>query len=204
MGCSGVEVLRKNHSGFRLRAPALVRRGGLALVAGKDYEPLEELMKMTSLLLGMSLLVAAVAPAQYDTGAAQKQPAAADAEIRATLERLYAAWFDLDPAKAAHFYAKDSDLTFFDVTPLKYRGWSEYAGGVPKAFAAYGSGKFTLNDDLRVYRHGNLAWATATWKGELARKDGGHERMEGRYTAVLEKRGKQWLLIHEHMSVPLH
>jgi len=152
----------------------------------------------------MTLLVAPVAPAQYETGAAQKQPTETDTEIRTTLERLYAAWSELDPAKAAHFYAKDTDLTFFDVTPLKYRGWPEYAAGVPKAFAAYRSGKFTLNDDLRVHRHGNLAWATATWQGELTRKDGGNEHMEGRYTTVLEKRGKQWLLIHEHMSVPLH
>ena len=61
-----------------------------------------------------------------------------------------------------------------------------------------------MNDDLRVHRRGNLAWATATWQGELIKKDGARERMEGRYTAVLEKRSKDWLVIHEHMSVPLH
>ncbi|PYP66397.1 MAG: DUF4440 domain-containing protein, partial [Gemmatimonadetes bacterium] len=32
---------------------------------------------------------------------------------------------------------------------------------------------------------------------------GGKEQLAGRYTAVLEKRGKAWLLLHEHMSVPL-
>ena len=60
-----------------------------------------------------------------------------------------------------------------------------------------------MNDDLRVHRNGNLAWATATWKGELTRKEGDVQHMEGRYTAVLEKRGMNWLVIHEHMSVPL-
>lgn len=161
-------------------------------------------MRLRTLLAAICLLAAVFAPSQTKPGAAQKQRAGADTEVRTTLERLYAAWSDLDPAKAAPFYAKDPDLTFFDVAPMKYDGWWEYAAGVPKAFAAYRSGKFTLNNDLRVHRHGNLAWATATWQGELTKKDGGNEHMEGRYTAVLEKRGEDWLLIHEHMSVPLH
>jgi ketosteroid isomerase-like protein len=127
---------------------------------------------------------------------------AADANVRDTLQRLYAAWSDLDPAKAAPFYAKDADLVFYDIAPMKYSGWSDYAAGVPEAFAPYKSGRFTLNDDVRVHRQGNLAWATATWRADLVKKVGGTEHMEGRYTAVLEKRGKEWLVVHEHMSVP--
>lgn len=133
--------------------------------------------------------------------AEQKPPAESD--VRNTLERLYAAWSDLDPAKAARFYDKDPSLVFFDVAPMKYAGWSEYAAGVPTAFAAYRSGKFTLKEDLRVHQHGNLAWATATWTGDLSKKDGSKEHVEGRYTAVLEKRGRDWLVLHEHMSVPM-
>ncbi len=159
--------------------------------------------RLMSLVLGANLLITMTASAQYPTDAAQNRPASADPEIRSTLERLYAAWSDLDPAKAAPFYAKQPDLVFFDVAPMKYTGWAEYAAGVPTAFAGYRSGKFTLNDDLRVHRHGNLAWATATFLAELTKKDGGAEHVEGRYTAVLEKRGKNWLVVHEHMSVPL-
>jgi ketosteroid isomerase-like protein len=160
-------------------------------------------LQLKSLALGVTLLMAVTASARHPTGASQNPPAGADPEIRTTLERLYAAWSDLDPAKAARFYAKDPELAFFDVAPMKYTGWAEYAAGVPKAFANYRSGKFTLNDDLRVHRHGNQAWATATWRGELTKKAGGTEQVAGRYTAVLEKRGKDWLLLHEHMSVPL-
>jgi hypothetical protein len=47
-----------------------------------------------------------------------------DPEIRTTLERLFAAWSDLDPAKAAPFFAKDPDLAFFDVAPMQYIGWT--------------------------------------------------------------------------------
>jgi ketosteroid isomerase-like protein len=153
--------------------------------------------------VAISLLSALALSAQSQPGSGQKQLPGGDAEIRATLEKLYAAWSDLDPAKAAPFYAKDADLIFFDVAPMKYNAWAEYAAGVPQAFAAYRSGKFTLNDDLRVHRQGNWAWATATWHGELIKRDGGAEHVEGRYSAVLEKRGGQWLVVHEHMSVPM-
>jgi ketosteroid isomerase-like protein len=161
-------------------------------------------VRVTSLLLGIiSFLFVATALTETKGEEGPKQPSEGDTEIRTALQRLYAAWSDLDPAKTAKFYAKDADLTFFDVAPLKYTGWSEYAGGVPIAFADYRSGKFTLNDDLTVHRQGSLAWATSTWQAELTKKDGSNQHMEGRYTAVLEKRGKDWLVIHEHMSMPL-
>ena len=155
--------------------------------------------KLVAVAVGFGLLLlASTAGAQSKAAPAQSK----SDEIRAVLERLYAAWSELDPAKAAPFYAKDADLTFFDIAPMKYTGWLEYAAGVPKAFAPYRSAKFTLDDDLRTHRHGNLAWATATWRAELTKKDGSKENPEGRYTAVLEKRGHQWLVIHEHMSLP--
>ena len=94
-------------------------------------------MRPRILLLGIAVILAMAAQPQTKTRSPEKQTTGGDAEVRTTLERLYAAWSDLDPAKAAPFYAKDADLTFFDVAPLKYNGWAEYAAGVPKAFAAY-------------------------------------------------------------------
>jgi len=144
-------------------------------------------------------------PARARQGEKKEAPAKTAApayDFRAHLQRLYDAWSDLDPAKAAPFYAKEASHVFFDIAPLKYTGWAQYADGVPKAFSAYTSGKFTLGKDLRVHRHGNLTWATATWHAELLKKDGIKENAEGRYTVVLEKRGDDWLIVHEHMSVP--
>ena len=160
------------------------------------------MQRKNMLVAALTILLLATSPAF-----AQKKPArnaAGSDEIKTVLQKLYAAWSELDPTKAAPFYAKDADLMFFDIAPLKYNGWSEYAEGVPKAFAAYRSGKFTLNDDLRTHRHGNWAWASATWHAELIKNDGSKENPEGRYTAVLEKRGQQWLVVHEHMSLPAH
>jgi ketosteroid isomerase-like protein len=155
-----------------------------------------------SAIVGLSLLAKPVLSGQEEKKEAAAKTAAPAFDFRGHLQRLYDAWSDLDPAKAAPFYAKEASHVFFDIAPLKYTGWAQYADGVPKAFSAYSSGKFTLGKDLRVHRNGNLTWATATWRAELLKKDGTKENAEGRYTVVLEKRGDDWLIVHEHMSVP--
>src|SRR5260370_24819459 len=50
---------------------------------------------------------------------AKRKKTPADAGIRKTLEKMFAAWSDLDPAQAAPFYAKDPGLGFFDLAPMK-------------------------------------------------------------------------------------
>jgi uncharacterized protein (TIGR02246 family) len=132
---------------------------------------------------------------------AKRQKTPADAGIRKTLEKMFAAWSDLDPARAAPFYAKDPSLVFFDVAPMKYTGWPEIAAEVPKALAAYRSLKLT-SEGLRTHHTGNLAWATAILHGDFAKKDGGTDHLDLRYTVVLEKRRQAWLVVHEHLSVP--
>ena len=133
---------------------------------------------------------------------AKRQKTLADSGIRKTLEKMFATWSDLDPAQAAPFYAKDPGLVFFDIAPMKYTGWAEIAAEVPKALAAYRSLKLT-SEDLRAHRTGNLAWATTILHGDFAKKDGGTDHLDLRYTAVLEKRRRAWLVVHEHLSVPV-
>jgi ketosteroid isomerase-like protein len=124
-------------------------------------------------------------------------------DFKARMQALFEAWSALDPAKAAPFYAKDADLDFYDIAPLKYHSWAEYADGVKTQFAPFSSAKFTVGDDVRTRQVGNTAWGTATWHGDLLKKDGSKLALDGRYTCVWEKRGSEWLLVHEHMSVPL-
>ena len=125
----------------------------------------------------------------------------ADAGVRKMLEQMFAAWSDLDPAQAAPFYAKDPGLVFFDIAPMKYTGWAEIAAEVPKALAVYRSLKLT-SEDLRAHRKGRVAWATAVLHGDFAKKEGGADHLDLRYTAVLERRREKWLVVHEHLSVP--
>lgn len=120
------------------------------------------------------------------------------------MPKIMHAWDNLDPAQAAPYYAKDSDLVFYDDSPLKYTGWAAYARGVRKEFAGYTSFKTTLANDVEVHKVGNsFAWGTATWRADAVKRDGSTEVVYGRWTVLFERRGGRWLIVHEHVSVPV-
>jgi ketosteroid isomerase-like protein len=136
-----------------------------------------------------------------------KNAAAADAEetaLRTFVPKAIASWESMDIAKVEPYYAKDADFAYFDLTPMKYNNWAEYRAGVQNAvFAPNQSLKITLNDDLGVHRRGALAWATVTFGADLVSKQGANTHLNGRWTMVLEKRAGGWIVVHEHVSVPL-
>ncbi|MFP5264914.1 MAG: YybH family protein [Blastocatellia bacterium] len=135
-------------------------------------------------------------------GAAAKQ--APDAEFKSLIDRYYAAWSTLNVDNVDQFYAKDADLIFFDIAPLQYKGWAEYKEGVKKAFfAVITSGKLTPNNDLRVSRHGDVVLTVVTFHLSATPKAGGSMELDGRHTAIWEKRGGKWVIVHEHVSAPL-
>lgn len=119
------------------------------------------------------------------------------------MQQIWDAWGTLDPANAARFYSKDAERTFFDIAPLKYTGWTEYAAGVKKTFADYSSAKFTLSGSQHVVQRPNMAWATATGHAVLNKKSGAKEETDFRWTVIWDKEGADWLIIHEHASVPM-
>jgi ketosteroid isomerase-like protein len=127
-----------------------------------------------------------------------------EAEFKALIDRYYAAWSTLRTENPAPFYAKDANLVFFDFAPLQYKGWNEYQEGVKKNFFdKMSGGKVTPNNDLRVTRRGNIAWTTLTEHFSTTLKDGRTIEIEGRHTAIWEKRNSKWLIVHEHVSAPL-
>ncbi len=157
-------------------------------------------MKRFSLLLCL-LALALSAIAQAPRSAAKKSAAPAPPD-RAYLQRIWDNWATLDPANAAKFYASGPH-TFFDIAPLKYGSWDEYAVGVKGVLSGYKSAAFTLNDDVAIHLHGDLVWATATVKEEMTTKAGKVEMGNFRWTVVFENQDGKWLIVHEHVSEPL-
>ena len=120
------------------------------------------------------------------------------------IKRYYSAWNTLNPDNASFLYAKDADLVFFDVAPLKYSGGPEYLEAFKKNVApGLSSLALTPNNDVKIKRSGNLALTTLTFHFSAKQKDGTAIEFDGRHTIVWEKRGGQWLIIHEHVSKPL-
>ena len=125
-------------------------------------------------------------------------------QLRALVPKIVAAWGTLDIANVEPYYAADADFAYFDLVPLKYNNWAEYRLGAQKAlFEPNTSIKLKVNDDLGVHSRGNLAWATFTFGADITNKQGAASHLDGRWTMVLEKRAKGWIVVHEHVSVPL-
>jgi ketosteroid isomerase-like protein len=121
---------------------------------------------------------------------------------RALMQRIWEGWQSLDPTKVAQFYDKAPGDVFFDITPLKYNGWDDYAKGTAALRDMFTSAKFALNDDARVERLGDNAYGTATVNAQLTNKKGEAQKMILRWTVIWAKRGGQWLIVHEHVSAP--
>jgi len=127
-----------------------------------------------------------------------------EAALRALVPKIVAAWGTMDISKVAPYYAAEADLAYFDIVPLKYNNWKEYSEGAQKyLFDPNRSISAKLNEDLAVHRRGSLAWATFTLAIDLVSKDGSSSHLNARWTMVLEKRAKGWIVVHEHVSVPL-
>ena len=127
----------------------------------------------------------------------------ATAEIKPLMEKMAVAWATLDPSKVAQYYAKEVGLAFYDIAPLKYTGWQEYQDGTQRAFADWKSMTWTIGPDLKAYKNGNIAWVTFTSTYEITPKTGDLIKLAGRTTEVLEKRGQDWVIVHDHESVPM-
>ena len=163
---------------------------------------------MNTKLVTIPLLLLGLTGCATDTGTAKKEEATAQpqdvtVEFRPLADKMVAAWSTLDASKAAPYYAKDADLAFFDATPLKYKGWQEYADGFSKATGDWKSLTIAINPDFRATREGNVVWATCTAHFEMTPKKGNVMSMDGRMTEIWEKRGDTWLSVHEHVSVPM-
>ena len=134
-------------------------------------------------------------------------PAAAkgkdETELKDMVGKVDAAWSTLNPDNVAVYYAKDANLAFFDMAPLKYSGWTAYDQGVRGMFSAFESLKLTVGDDLQATRRGDVAWTTGTVHASVVHKGGSPMEMDARQTLIWEKKGGKWLIVHEHMSAPL-
>ena len=99
--------------------------------------------------------------AQPRKHAAKKSPAG-PAPDKALMQKIWDGWSTLDPANVAQYYASGPHV-FFDIAPLKYDSWDEYATGVKKVLAGYKSAVCTVNDDAAK------SIPTATWRGARPR-----------------------------------
>jgi len=121
---------------------------------------------------------------------------------RALMQKTWDGWNTLNPANAAQFYASGQN-TFFDLAPLKYESWDEYQQGAAKLLTDFKSATFTINDDAKIYPAGQYAWGTATVKYDMTHQSGKRDMGNMRWTVIWQKQDGKWLIVHEHVPMPL-
>jgi ketosteroid isomerase-like protein len=167
--------------------------------------------RLCALVLSSMLFIATTGDSQSGQGLKDPENQAAlvklvqqkNSVFSKLVEQYYAAWNSGDPERAAPLYAKDPNLVFYDITPLKYTGWKEYDAGVRNVMASFASVSFTPQKDLSVSTSGSIAWTTLTFHMSGKKKTGESVELDGRHTIIWEDRGGKWLIVHEHFSVPL-
>jgi len=122
---------------------------------------------------------------------------------KALIQQILEAWSTMDTNKIAPFYSAAPENVFFDIDPMQYKGWSEWAKGSQHFFADLKSFKLRLAGEPTIHNHGNWAWATYLWHGDAVGKDGKTQTFDGRDTAIFQKVGDKWLTVHEHASLPI-
>jgi ketosteroid isomerase-like protein len=152
---------------------------------------------MRKLLLAFCVVSAVSAFSQSNSSA---QPG--DRPSKELMVAYCDAWSTGGPDKAAAFYDKSPDNVFFDIAPLKYKGWAEYEPGVKQMLSTFETAKLTLGDDVAIHPAGNWAWGTSTMTLSGKLKTGNQVSLPARWTAIWLNKGGKWLIVHEHVSVP--
>jgi uncharacterized protein (TIGR02246 family) len=148
-------------------------------------------IRVISVVLSM---MAFAAPAGADSGA----------DIRALEERFVAALKAKDLDAIMKMYVPDQTLVAFDVVPPRqYVGAAAYRKDW-QTFLDTFAGPITVElSDLGVAADRNLAYSHSIQRVAGTDKQGKKLDLTVRVTDVYKKARGRWLIIHEHVSVPV-
>lgn len=152
------------------------------------------------ILLAAAGLIASPAPLHAASTAAARDRAAIE-----TLESRFAAAFDAkDVSAIMRVYAPGSRLFVFDVTPPRQHvGWADYRTDWQDTFKATRGPVHLAISHLSVTVVGPVAYGHSIQKARYTRTDGAHEELVVRVTDVYRKIHGRWLIVQEHVSVPV-
>ena len=125
-------------------------------------------------------------------------------EIRALEDGFAVACSAKDLDTIMKVYVPGNDLFVFDVgVPRQHVGWEDYKKDWHDFLALYpGPLKFTVSD-LSVMSDGKIAYGHSIQHLSGAMADGTPADMTVRVTDVYRKIDGKWLIVQEHVSVPI-
>lgn len=162
------------------------------------------MVRLNTLICGVALavtgLVVLPAPAHAADAPASRDKAAIEA-----LEARFAAAFNARDVDAImRVYAPGSGLFVFDVTPPRQHvGWTDYRADWVDTFKSMPPVFHFSISDLTVTVVGPVAYGHSIQSEVFTRKDGSKGSVVVRVTDVYRKIHGRWLIVQEHVSVPV-
>jgi len=157
------------------------------------------------LLLALSLAAASPAAAQKKKKNDTAPPPAVNSmpdeqKIDYAIGQMLAAWQLGDTTTMHKYYAEDVSVVAGTWTPPAM-GWTNYLAAYQLQRARMQQARLERSNTLiRIAPSGNMAWACYQWEFS-AIVDGAPSAADGQTTLVFEKRGDDWLIIHNHTSL---
>jgi uncharacterized protein (TIGR02246 family) len=127
------------------------------------------------------------------------------AAIKALEDKFTAAFNAKDTKAIMALYVPDQSLIVFDASvPLQYTGGDAYTKDWNNFWLMFpGTASFTLSD-LDITVGGNVAYSHSIQHVSATDKKGKKTAMTVRVTDGYKKVNGQWLISHEHVSVPVN
>ena len=157
-------------------------------------------MKRSSLAIVASMFAAALSVSPTTV----KATSGDEADIRALEDRFAAAVNAKDVDAIMKVYVPDDSLLVFDVTPPRqYVGAKAYRKDWENLFASFtGALKFELTD-LSVTADGTMGFSHSIQRILATDTKGQPVELAVRVTDVYRKIQGNWLVVHEHVSIPV-
>jgi ketosteroid isomerase-like protein len=127
-----------------------------------------------------------------------------EAEIKAQLDGWLAAFKAKDAAKVISFYGPGDPVLAFDVVPPRqYATLDAYKKDFEELFKLIDGPLNAEINDLHITASGDLAYSHSIDHLMAKTADGKPLDLTVRVTDVYRKTGGKWLIVHEHVSVPV-
>jgi ketosteroid isomerase-like protein len=125
-------------------------------------------------------------------------------QIRALEQRFSVAFKAKDVDGIMANYEHSQNLVFFDVVPRReFLGWDAYKKDWQSLFASIGPISSFEVKVLSMNVDGNLAYSSSFQHHVAKTNAGGTQDLTVRVTDVYRKSGGKWLIVQEHVSVPV-
>jgi ketosteroid isomerase-like protein len=159
--------------------------------------------RISNLICGALIMVSVISVPRL-SAAASATASDDKSSIEALETRFRDAFIAKDVNAVMEVYAPGTRLFVFDVSPPRQHvGWQDYKKDWQELLAAFpGPATFSISDlDITVV--GPVAYSHSIQTGQLTGKDGSKMDLVVRVTDVYRKLKGKWLIVQEHVSVPV-